>query len=1343
VFPIDVPVQPAGLPPIRADAPAALVAGSVWISAPQLSRQAPANGYCGLRIKSGEITLQGQATIDANGVVHIRAADILRVRVNTDPPAAAPPVAGPGADATSTTVTPPAFASIEFRQDGAHVTALDTFSTTVYGSATTLTLDPSPNQYHSRFACVLIRATSSLDTFAFATVQSQLWTPSGAPAIDHGGWALSVSQKSVPLLGNAPDAGSIAIALGSGVSAGWRGLDGARTFSAGLLLIGPARLGVALTYGGAAFTQSLPLWNETSFARRSTIEVNCSARSSVVYIATAGNELIEISNANITARLDRPVHVDGSRFDFSNLPALFVIDQNTSGFHVGVQTLSMPAGQKPFPLALHNALLQLLAPTSLGFNGTPDPDGVPSGTLAIQFPLAGLLPTLPDPYITPFSSPLALTGSPVLTATTTWADIASAQLSFSSPALSINPDMPNVPALAGLLDVSTAVDQFGILFEQPAQPLPQISVQGMDFSGNANGVALMTLPEISWEPMYSDGSDGSPPGPIAAQTDGRIGTMTLPNSVRLVPIAPGLFIPPLLEEAKSGSLVDAEITLPFGIYAGIRDAHAQYRLVRPVFSDGLEGGLQIQFVPPVRIGPINNPPDPGFDGWASTRNETYGNRVLGNTGGVQPANIFNAQFTTNVPIVRYDFSGHGASLFSDWRKTKPVGTSVIKVQFDVFVGRTAYEVVQLQAFIYPWGICVVRTITIDRHDAGGVLRHDSGWQAASDGLLQLPGAGPFQVQLGPLALVTAIHNIQDPGGTFTLDNVRHWAPVTFDANFVLASPLSVTGGTAGVDRLASSGITGFLIADVGVDATPADVNLLLANRSASGAVAGTVAIGATGVQVRAAEISVSCALSGPTGVLIAALRGSPVLPAVGSWSVAKRTVAVGSPPVPLDRRVPIPLIRNNAETTWRFADPSDILNLASPQNEYGLLQSTGTQSVYFPQPQMIPPPAPPPPGTAGPGFHVPQPPNLADVGALFNASGLFPDLRTVLRFQGASADLQASPNGVEIHGTIDTAAFAPRPLMDFDVVKVLVDYHDENGVAAKPKVDVTPAGWSIALGRITFALITPLGADPLLKIVADATASSSAAASFSNINIIYGGVLAPIESIFANLQQLAKFLPGGEGAELEVHFSGTSLTIREVFSLPRLPLGVGFLKDIALDIGMTMSLLPQSLEFTSGIGSPARPFHWLVSPLAGTGVVQVGVKDGALAVLIQAGIGAGLSIDVGIAEGAASVVIAVQVTITGSNLNMMVLLTAQASVDVLDGLASATLSLTAGLGVTPHPFPPRLPPSTKPLDSVTFSAAVGVGIHLTVCWLVHVDFDGYWQFSQTFDVPDIMSVIPV
>ena len=119
-----------------------------------------------------------------------------------------------------------------------------------------------------------------------------------------------------------------------------------------------------------------------------------------------------------------------------------------------------------------------------------------------------------------------------------------------------------------------------------------------------------------------------------------------------------------------------------------------------------------------------------------------------------------------------------------------------------------------------------------------------------------------------------------------------------------------------------------------------------------------------------------------------------------------------------------------------------------------------------------------------------------------------------------------------------------------------------------------------------------------------------------------------------------------------------------------------------------------------------------------------------MGVKMQAGIGVGLAIDFEIVSGSASIVIAVQLDATSSPIGVMVLLTGQASVDVLDGLTSASLTLTAGVGVkvSPGPLSDLLEVPPDPIDylkqtTVTLIAEVAVGIHISVCWLVHVDFD--------------------
>jgi hypothetical protein len=248
----------------------------------------------------------------------------------------------------------------------------------------------------------------------------------------------------------------------------------------------------------------------------------------------------------------------------------------------------------------------------------------------------------------------------------------------------------------------------------------------------------------------------------------------------------------------------------------------------------------------------------------------------------------------------------------------------------------------------------------------------------------------------------------------------------------------------------------------------------------------------------------------------------------------------------------------------------------------------------------------------------------------------------------------------------------------------------------------------------------------------------------SNVNVRYEGILGSLQSIFTNIQQVARFLPGGADAGLKVGFSQGHLTVRNAFALPSLPLGTGQITDVAVDMGFDVALSPFDVRFVAGLGSSQNPFRWIVSPLAGTGCVQVAIGNKGLDVLVQAGIGVGLAIDLGIASGSASVALAIELNTDPDPFEIKAILSGRASVDVLQGLASATITLAAGLGIVPPPqlfnppfLPPSIPPTEIPSLTITLIASVAAGIHLSVCWVVDVDWDGYWQFRQDISTPAI------
>ena len=371
----------------------------------------------------------------------------------------------------------------------------------------------------------------------------------------------------------------------------------------------------------------------------------------------------------------------------------------------------------------------------------------------------------------------------------------------------------------------------------------------------------------------------------------------------------------------------------------------------------------------------------------------------------------------------------------------------------------------MQSILYPWWIKVVRTITMDRTRGGWILREDTGWVATSDGRFEYqgdpnalaeppPATPPFpgnplppaftanNIHPGAIEALVNVRNIQLDGAQFPLPpaggpNAVIWQAVTFDADVVfieIADPLLVVKAGSSARRVPSRGITGWIEIDAPIyhtlsksgevvkrpsPASAADVfGLLAVHGPARAPIDCTVAFGGTevkpGLVVRASSVDVRCADDAVTPRLAAAVRGSPLLPRNGAWSLARRGASDPAPSA-LDPSFPVPVVRPRAPAAgsqlWHLADPIDILKLddaANPSVRYGLVQSLGTQKVFFERPRV---------NNAAAPVTLPQPPKLADMGALLNAAGAFPGLADAFDFKTLKA-LAASEGNLEFLGNV-------------------------------------------------------------------------------------------------------------------------------------------------------------------------------------------------------------------------------------------------------------------------------------------------------------------------------------
>jgi hypothetical protein len=933
---------------------------------------------------------------------------------------------------------------------------------------------------------------------------------------------------------------------------------------------------------------------------------------------------------------------------------------------------------------------------------------------------------------------------------------------------------------------------------------PAFALEGMSLALNGADVATFAVPQVSWEPMESTGPQG-PLGPIANPgSDGPPLLVAAPDSQQLVPFAPAPVLTNNIGNVAAGIPFAALFSLPFGLTAAISQPNGPVnpRVKSRFLADGgtftslspgfqLTASAQLSAAVSLTLTPASGKkgPSPVFPGQTIV-DVSYGAQVLGETsdGSSSVETIFVGDFGSGgkqqgVPLERADLSGYGASIFSEWLNQGVPPPSIIKVQFGTTRGRTGYEVIQAQSVIYPHGVSAVRTITMQRQNAGWVDRSDSGWQPCSSGRFTFPQ--PAVVHAGAMLGVFNVRNIREQGPEVQSAGLTY-QPVLFDADVGVAASVNVTAGafravpafeTGQVTLVPSRDLVGYLqLLPVGSPPSPAELAALVEQYGPfTPAVSCTVEAGkfgaGAGTVLRCSAFEIAAVTTGqggnPNPELGVALRGAPQIPRGGGWSMGVRRYT-DQAPAALPNDFPVPVVQNNNDTSrWHIADVADLESFQQPVSYYGLLHATGTNKVLFEAPQ-IPVAAGPGPGSV-PGLQFPQlpsalaggvanpgSPNLGDLASILNSTGLFPELSAALSLLTANElpQIDTIPSGFKYSKSYTfpgdgSGNPGTTTIVDLGVITITLAYGDTTqSPPTLAQLDYTvdssaSPSWSLSLKTLSFQVTVPaFGPEPVLTITGGFYGDENTKPGLTNLNVTFGSALSAVQTVFSDLQALAAYLPGGVGADLDVAVSDGALTVSDTFSIADLPLGLGQLSDISLELGLQVRLSPLSVDFLVGLGAPDNPFNWIASPLAGNGLMNFGVQQSLPAFVIQAGIGLGLAIDLGIASGSASITIAVELDVTTASIELVATLTGQASVDVLDGLASASLTLSAGLGfkVAPLPVPvPQInPPGVEiPAVDVTLLATCSVGIHLSICWVVSVSWDGSWEFQQTFHTPEL------
>jgi hypothetical protein len=734
-------------------------------------------------------------------------------------------------------------------------------------------------------------------------------------------------------------------------------------------------------------------------------------------------------------------------------------------------------------------------------------------------------------------------------------------------------------------------------------------IQNLELVSSGRLVRAFTLPHIQWEPVTNipnpNLTEAEIPFPLYFNSNGAPTRIASSNNENIA-LSPKKVIQFIYDSyTQDGKhAAAAHFSLPFGMCAlayfnpekeNKTDLPlASLNLNQPNFNTKkqgkLNGAIQLSAAAYYQNKDVHISPDPYFHGSALqvaiTSRQTvhvkipvfffdieYDMEVENSILGIPITRQFNAEFfgayknnektiseysvNAKVPLKRIDFSGYGASIFSNWFNNRANFGRVSQVHFTVMMGRTAHEVVQIKSFIVGFCIPVVRSIIMQRQNHGLVTRYDTGWVAT--------GPGKFNYILNPVN--GAQNNTYEfhPGVVREIDNVRsirdtsitlmhgsnQLAGVYFDGDILLENIEKgfISGKQSGNESyVASKGQFGYVLlcdASKVTDSTkledifPATDFQAFLNRPDVGSIGGPVdcVMNVAGSDQRMHVTRIDISASNSAALFPVAAQGTLELPKEGSWSVVK--CLSNSKVVQLGTGETVSLIRhgklsfNNSDTgmvpvvnylgsRYIIGNPDEIAKyaVAEPVNldlQYGLLQTTPTQKILFNRPMFAPGAGPVVNGVTG---GIPQlftdTPRLADAFKLLSTNSIFP----------AIGDAFSLPNGIK---ALDVVNLTGGYTFPDDVVGQLTNFASPNFDALKKLFIVNEEAFKIYIVYDGGSAASPFSLD----LSSDTPGRKNWEMINAKVSIVVEvGTLAPLLTVQGNFHAEYGKEPLIEGAKL-------------------------------------------------------------------------------------------------------------------------------------------------------------------------------------------------------------------
>ncbi len=857
-------------------------------------------------------------------------------------------------------------------------------------------------------------------------------------------WQLPLFAGDITQVGEAADGGAIGVLLrGAPLASRLAGASGACTCLDTVLTASARGLELQGRRASSSVAADALLWGTA----RSRLRLGAPVLAGLRHASRRGGaDIATLAGGRVANAWDLPRAASGRPFAFDgNVDSVSLIVEGDGLRRIAcAASVAQPDRETVRGFALQNLFLHVHPARRAAFAGSgPGAWRASEGAAKLWFDVRLAQPILPDPYAANWSVDHLdfRIAQSALGAVLRWPEGAAPRLqasldplvplSFPSARatvedandLLLDPFRNHLEARRtelALLDVSSADHLFGVALESLAeQPL---RIDGANcLALPLHQVRLLMQPQVLWEPVDLPPPDPSPPNAPRTQLLSRTAGGTSLVGARtdtVVPVLPGRVCEEVLRAARGAGPAAALFALPFGLRAFVRlESRLRGRPSTGIWSDlerhafgtpgddAMTGATALRMVAtgglpfPPSAGDRPPPPNRGLPGrMIQTSNLEPGPPAgLQNVLGPDIDTMVNDTFIGKVPVHQVDLSGYGLSAFSRWHLDPADAIDLVgvtQVNFDVMLGRTAYEVIEVRSRMLFAQCRLVRTIVMERRNSGRVQRFDSGWHAIDDG--EFHRYVPFDT-----GAVTALRNIRRirildrPHVGFNADG-KAWEfqAVVFDADAQVAD--LATGGANG--RVPIYDHPGWVqIKPIRPDPAPppgvqppdvpgqAVFEALLA--AVGGPVGGPmdcgIRLGQTlPMQLASLQVDLSRPPLPAIGRFFVAVYGAPALPRAAQWSVV-RIDGKTSDVSPIDARRGVPVIRRRGEAQYRFLDPVDAI-ASQPRATYGLLMSATASRVLYPRPVVVP--------AAGgaPGQVLTGAPLVADAYALTQSSGTFP-----------------------------------------------------------------------------------------------------------------------------------------------------------------------------------------------------------------------------------------------------------------------------------------------------------------------------------------------------------------